>query len=237
MKHRRPHLVFLSVLAIWIVSLCYLQQIRQELRAARPVAELSVLLPKFEFIKIASLGYDSVVADWLWLRSIALFGARKADPATYPVLYQMIDLTTDIEPRLRIAYLFGATLLTFYSEHIDWSNALLEKAIVAFPQDWWFYFNLGFNHFYFLGDPKTAADDISRAATLPGHPPYLERLAASLYASAGHLESALQFLQQIYEASESEELRERILQKMRDLQEGEIPERLQEILEGEGERQ
>ncbi len=223
----KTEILFVSLLAVWVGSLCLLQQFRENKMASRPMSEIS-FIPRSELLKVVSFGYDSLVSDGLWLKTIATYGTQNADPSTYPYLYRMADVITDIDPGFRKVYLYSALLLAFYSEHVQKSNALLEKAIRQFPNDWWFYFNLGFNYFYFLGDFQTAASYISKAATLPGHPPYLPRFAASLYAGTGDFQAALQFLHQMYESTEDEEIRRTLLEKIRDLEQGKLPQGIQE---------
>ncbi|MBI4209273.1 MAG: hypothetical protein HY538_06135 [Deltaproteobacteria bacterium] len=229
----KTNLLFVLLLVTWTGSLCAVQQYRQKILSLRPIAE-TYLIPRAELLKVVSLGYDPLVSDWMWLKTIATYGARNADPATYPYLYRMADVITDLDPEFRKVYLYSSLLLAFYSEHVQKSNALLEKAILQFPNDWWFYFNLGFNHFYFLGDLQTAAGYISKAAGLPGHPAYLPKFAASLYAGMGDFQAALQFLYQMYESTEDEEVRRTLLEKIRELEQGKLPEGMQRHLQEEG---
>ena len=75
-----------------------------------------------------------------------------------------------------------------------------------------------------------AAPYIQKAATLPGHPPYLPNLAASLYVASHKPELGIEFLLQIYHATGDAMLREQIEQKVIDLCQGKLPKRLQKYL-------
>lgn len=66
----------------------------------------------------------------------------------YQLLYSLLDLTTTLDPYFNIAYRFGAI---FLSEAYpggpgrpDQAIALLRKGIVAMPQKWQYYHDIGF---------------------------------------------------------------------------------------------
>ena len=68
------------------------------------------------------------------------------------------------------------------------------------------------------------------AATLPAHPEYLPRLAASLLTKAGHLEAAIAFLETIAKNTRDERVRQGLYEKIEKLRRGEIPESLEGLI-------
>jgi hypothetical protein len=54
-----------------------------------------------------SLGYDLVVADFLWLRAIQSFGGRGMTNRDWRPVYDQFDTITELDPYFEIAYTFG----------------------------------------------------------------------------------------------------------------------------------
>ena len=71
------------------------------------------------------------------------------------------------------------------------------------------------------------------AASLPGSPYYLPRLAASLLAESGRVDAAVRFLETMAEGTRDEGAREMILHKIEDLRANRIPEPVRKFLAGE----
>ena len=177
-----------------------------------------------------SLGYRNVLADALWVKAIAYFGGHTLTDREYPWLYHILDKVSSLDPLFHHAYTFGGVVLAVEKGSPAQSIALLRKGMDYYPGDWRLPFYIGLNSFYYLKDPVTAADYILVAATLPGHPQYLPRLAASLLTRSGRLEAAVAFLTTVAENTEEDYVRRGLYQKIQDLQAGIIPERLEGFL-------
>jgi len=223
-------IAFLMVLTAAAAFSIYQVQRRIETISPSNSPETLLYLPSGKYLKPLVLGFDQAAADLLWLKVIGYFGDHYLTDKNYQWLYHILDLTTTLDPYFRLPYEFGGIILSLEKGDIDQSNALLRKGIKYHPTYWRLPFYLGFNYFFYLKDPATAAGYISRAASLPDHPPYLPKLAASLYASAGDKEMAVEFLLQAYLTSEDPRLKENILQKISDLQQGKLPKSLEKIL-------
>ena len=71
-------------------------------------------VPSPAVVGALSLSYDSVAADYYWIRAIQYFGSTRLSTAPdkrYDRLYPLLDLTTTMDPRFGAAYLFGAVFL------------------------------------------------------------------------------------------------------------------------------
>ncbi len=155
-------------------------------------------LPNGEFLKAASLGYDALVADLLWVRATALFGKRfgEGDDDWYTWLYHMVDLATDLDPTFRAAYKYGGTMLRINGSFVDQSSMIFQKGSHHLPEEWYFPFGIGMNYFMHKDDSRLAARYMTQAAEAGGGPFYLSNLAASLLTESNELETALLFLQE-----------------------------------------
>lgn len=151
-------------------------------------------LPQAELLKPALLGYHHLVADFLWLQSLQVLGARDVRLEEYKWLFDAFDTITTLDPQFVAAYDAGAVVLTELARRVDLSNRLLEKGLMANPTAWRIPFLLGFNHFYAQRDYRAAAGYLAIAARLPGRPNYVPELASRLYVEADSPELAMKFL-------------------------------------------
>lgn len=63
--------------------------------------------PSGKFLKPLALGYDQVVADLLWMKTISYFGGHFMSDKQYPWLAHMLNLIIDLDPRFDFPYYFG----------------------------------------------------------------------------------------------------------------------------------
>jgi hypothetical protein len=196
--------------------------------------EKILYLPNGKFLKPAVLGFDTVAADYYWLRTIGYFGGHYMADKKYPWMAHILDLVTDLDPRFRIVYYFGGIVLALEAEQPEESTALLKKGMRQFPDYWKFPFFVGFNYFYYQADFASAAEYISLAASLPGRPEYLPRLAASLWARAGKTDDAVAFLRTVEAAVDDERVKENLRKKIADLEAGIVPDSLDRAINAQG---
>ena len=174
-------------------------------------------LPKGEYLKPALLGYHHLAADVLWLRLVQVIGQKRNTADEYEWMYHALDVITTLDPQYAYAYQVGGTVLTELAHRIDLSNRILEKGADANPTVWWLPFNLGYNHFFYLGDPARAAGYIAQAARLPGGPAYLPGLATRMYAEAENPVVALEFLAAMWAQTDNSYVKAELETRMKEL--------------------
>lgn len=210
-----------------------LVQRRFERAWPRRAFEQQLYIPSGRHLKAFALGFPDLSADLLWIRAIGYFGGHALTDREYPWLHNILDQVTNLDPAFRFPYLFGGITLAIEGNTAEQSIALLRKGMTQYPGDWRFPFYIGFNAFYHQQDPERAAAYMRYAASLPGGPEYLARLAASLTAESGRVEAAIRFLLTLAEGARDESARANILQKIEDLRAGRTPESLRGFLGGE----
>ncbi len=204
-------LLALAGSTVWVLMLM------EERRPAKArAAELSYL-PKGEYLKIAVLGYDHIVADLLWLKAIQHFSGRRQTQENYLWAYHATDVLTDLDPKFILAYKAAGTILGVWGSQVEESVAILRKGIAHNPDSWELHFILGYDYFYELCDRATAADHLRAASVIPGAPEYLPRLAARMTVDAGNPETALEFLGRLYARTQDPEMRESLAQRMKEV--------------------
>ena len=105
----------------------------------------------------------------------------------------MLDLVTELSPKYRRAYLFGAYALLDAGLGND-AYRLLERGFEENPDAWRLATNAGILMYsYGPEDVKreVAAEWFEKAAAVPGAPEYVSRIAARLLGEGGEIEKAL----------------------------------------------
>ena len=205
----------------FMTTAIFLEQRVDQLKRPGPRAELMLYLPSGELLRPAALGFDTVLADVLWLRTVSYFGLHYLTDKRYDWLYHMLDVTTTLDPKFLKAYTTGALILSIELGEVEKSNRLLIKGMKHLPGQWQIPFYLGFNHFFYMNEPLVAARYLQQAAKLPGHPRFLPHLAATLLVEGGEPEAASQFLLRLYEQTKDERLREELRKRIEELKQGE----------------
>ena len=197
---------FLVVLLLG--SAAGLQAVRER-RTPPPVAEEdSLYLTSGPAVRRLAVGYAALAADLYWIRAIQYYGgikltldkARAAGaPAPvagtdYRLLYPLLDLTTTLDPDFNIAYRFGSIFLAEPypggAGRTDLAIKLLEKGLAARPDKWEYMQDIGFVHYWWEHDYKTAASWFDRASKVEGAPWFLRSLAATTLAEGGDRKSS-----------------------------------------------
>jgi hypothetical protein len=225
-----------AVLALLVIgSLAAQAAVQRSFEAAWPRRgfEQFLYLPSGRHTKALTLGFSNLAADVLWIRAVSYFGGHMLTDREYPWLYRILVQVTTLDPPFTYPYLFGGMALALRAEQGDESVAMLTRGMANYPGDWRYPFYLGFNAFYNQHDPQRAAHLMRYAASLPGGPEYLPRLAASLMAESGRLDAAVRFLETMAEGTRDPAARASILGKIRDLRANRFPESLRSFLSGQ----
>jgi hypothetical protein len=159
-------------------------------------------------------GFDGLAADVYWLRTVQYFGRQRlySRRKDFALLRPLIEITTDLDPRLEIAYRYGAIFLSEPPpegagrprEGIE----VLEKGTRALPESWRLRQDLGFFHFLYLGEARQAAAILEEASKLPGAAFWLRTLAADLLERGGDRSASREMWQRLFDQAEKGVLRE-----------------------------
>lgn len=180
-------------------------------------SESFLYLPKGDYLKPLALGYDQVLADLLWVKTVAYFGSHYMSDQKYPWLYHMLTLIIDLDPRFDFPYYFGGIVLSLEASQIEHANSILERGIQAYPEKWEYPFYIGFNHYYHEGNPETALPYLERAAVLPKAPEFITSMVGTLYTKTKGSEVALAFFREAYQNTKDENIRQKIAEKIEKL--------------------
>jgi hypothetical protein len=169
-------------------------------------------LPSGKTIKKLSLGYSSLLADIYWTRVVQYFGAQHIGGAAhYELLAPLLDITTDLDPNLTVAYDTGSIFLSQKAPEgagqPDKAVALVEKGIRANPSTWRLYFTLGFIHYTDRHDPKAAEFAFQKGSEIPGALPWMRAMAARMAEHADDPMTAASIWQTIHDTTKDSGLK------------------------------
>jgi len=229
--------------ACLILSLTASTVVLHHIDRIRPQATLEEVLylssPKV--LKRMSLGYDGLLADIYWTRTVQYFGEKhQADARSYNLLAPLLEITTQLDPHLVVAYQFGASFLAppppGGAGQPERAIQLMEYGIQNNPNDWKLYYDLGFVYYMNLRDYKKAAEAFERGSRVPDAHPFLKVLAAQMAQHAGEFETARILWSAAYQTTQDPQIRDNAVEHLRALRVDENVTHLQEAVTRFGER-
>jgi tetratricopeptide (TPR) repeat protein len=217
-------LVAITVLMAGTVEL---QALRERIYPTGDDREDALYITSGPALRRISIAMNALAADLYWIRTIQYFGgtrrrlieeAQIAPPppalalaTDYDQLYPMLDVTTSLDPRFKIAYRFGAVFLAeSYPAgpgRPDLAIRLLEKGLREQPDKWEYLEDIGFVRYWYGHDYRGAAQAFQRASEIAGAPWWLRSLAATTLAQGGDRESSRTMWRAIRESAEIDWLR------------------------------
>ncbi|MBI4482347.1 MAG: hypothetical protein HY652_05590 [Acidobacteria bacterium] len=216
-RGRSAVLLYGGLAALLVVGFLALSRLQQGIDLARGQyhsTEEVLYLASGKVIERMTLGYRALAADLYWLRTIQYYGGKKKDSAQvrYDLLEPLLEITTHLDPRMIPAYQFGATFLSTAQPmglgRPDKGIRLLRKGIAANAGSWRLYFDLGFLYYWELHDFQKAGEVFVEGARVPEAPPWMEAVAATLFAKGGAIETAKYLWQKQHEEARNEQLKQ-----------------------------
>ncbi len=184
------------------------------------VLQEMLYIPSPKVVKRLSLGYSGLLADVYWTRVVQYFGEKhKAQSKHYLILEPLLEMTTELDPKLLPAYHFGSVFLAQKPPEgagdPQAAARLVEKGIRENPGAWRLYYDLGYIYWLELKDPARAADAFERGSQVPGALPWMHVMAAALKAHAGETETAIYMWTNILKTTEDKNLKANAISRLR----------------------
>lgn len=227
-----------AIAAVLLTGAVQLQAARERSYPARVSSEESLYVRSGTAIRRLAGPMTTLAADLYWIRALQHYGgtkvrltqqARLPEPppslaaATdeYALLYPLLEITTTLDPRFRIAYRFGAVFLAeAYPSgpgRPDLAIALLEKGLRAQPDKWEYMQDIGFVHYWYRHDYRAASQWFQRGSEVPDAPWWLRSLAATTLAQGGDRRSSRLMWAAIRQSAEIDWLRTDAERRLRQL--------------------
>ncbi len=201
-----------------------------------PGAQEALYIRSTTGLRRLSLGYTGLLADIYWTRAVQYFGTQHhVGSSDYRLLSPLLEVTTELDPRLLPAYQFGANFLG--PKPPDGAGmpgeaiALMKYGIEHNPDQWRLYYNLGFLYYTELKDYAKAADAFAQGAKLPVTNKLLEVLAARMAQHAGEFDTARMLWFTTYQSNQDPLIRQNATEHLAALQVDEDVTRLEQAVE------
>jgi tetratricopeptide (TPR) repeat protein len=170
----------------------------------------TLYLTSGEVLKRASIGFDGLLADIYWIRTIEYFGAnferQKAAQGFVDIremrrLEPLLEITTELNPNHIAAYRFGA----FFLQYLDPGKAIsfVNRGIRNNPNEWRLYQDLGFIYWK-LGRYREASEAYLAGSQVAGAPAWMEAMAATMLARGGESETAREIFERLCGSSDDQ---------------------------------
>jgi hypothetical protein len=217
------------------------------LRETWPPEADTFYLPPSSALRIASLGHTELFADLIHARANVYFGTQLHARVPTKWLAQYLEAAMDLDPKFERLYLAGAAMLIYNGQKISPDMVLaaihvLKRGHEAFPFEWEFPFQMGFNLLFEL--PQDAGEDdprvpgwrqqgvemLRQAALYEGVPYYIPNLVARMLTQSGADDLAIRHLEQSYAVATNPEARTQIRNKLFALRGKQFSEQLEENL-------
>ncbi len=163
-----------------------------------------------------SLGFNSIAADWYWMRSLQYVGNKilsapegvqldDLGQLNMKLLAPLLDTATTLDPEFLEPYEYAAIVLPA----IDVGEAIriTQKGIAANPTAWRLYQQLGYIYWQ-QGKFQEASEAYGRGARIPGAPPWMEAMKARMAAEGGSRTTAREIYARMYEQSGDAQVKE-----------------------------
>jgi tetratricopeptide (TPR) repeat protein len=195
----------------------------EQLRGNHATLEEVLYLPSGKTVKRLSLGYSSLLADIYWTRAVQYFGSHHIQRSTrYDLLYPLLEITTDLDPHLIVAYDTGSIFLSQKNPEgagePDKAVALVEKGIRNNPSYWRLYFTLGFIHYMDRHDYKAAQRAFEKGSQVSGALPWMKVMAARMAEKGEDPGTAMYLWKTIYETTHDATVKETASQHLLSIQ-------------------
>jgi len=138
-----------------------------------------IYIPSGKYLKYATFGYSSLVADLVYLWAIQYY-------TTYTIvdrfqnLEHIFSIISELDPRYTDPYEIGALIAVNEAKDLNLALRILDMGLAKNPDQWIFPFEAG-HHAQRAGDYETARKYYEKTTKIPGAPDIAKRL----YAAAG----------------------------------------------------
>jgi len=211
-ERRRARFAVWGLLLVSVGGVYTVQQARD--RHTARLGEMSEVLyiPSGRVLRYLSLGQEGLMADLYWTRVVQYFGRKRlAQAVRFDLLGPLLSIATELDPHLLVAYRYGAV---FLAEKLpdgagqpEAALQLLRRGIVANPDEWRMWVDLGFIYYWDLKDYASAVRVFRAGSERPGAKMWVRTLTASVAAKGGELETSRLLWSEIYRNADNDQIR------------------------------
>ena len=163
-----------------------------------------------------SLGFNGLMADWYWMRSLQYVGKKIINtPEDVPIdslgqlnlklLPPLLDTATTLDPEFMVPYEYAAIVLP--AVDVQQAIRIAQKGIDANPNAWKLYHHLGYIYWQ-QRNYQAASEMYARGGQIPGAPSWMEAMKAKMFTEGGSRATAREIYKRMYEQAGEEQVKE-----------------------------
>src|SRR5436190_11741004 len=214
---KKQDLVLIMVIVIGVASVVLLSRLIDRRRPPLDhKLEQEKLYVSGNTARRMSLGFNGLIADWYWMRSLQYVGNKILDlPPDVPLddlgtldlrlLAPLLDTATTLDPTFLEPYKYAAIVLP--AVDVNSAIRITRKGIEANPSSWKLYYHLGYIYWQ-RGDYQAAAETFGAGAQIPGAPTWMMAMKAKMSAEGGSRSTAREIYQTMFEQTDDEKVKE-----------------------------
>jgi tetratricopeptide (TPR) repeat protein len=173
-----------------------------------------------------SLGFNGLVADWYWMRSLQYVGRKILNtPEDVPIdslsqlnlklLAPLLDNATTLDPEFYDPYEYAAVVLP--AVDVNAAVRIIRKGIDLNPSEWRLYHHLGYIHWQ-QKDYQAASEMYRRGSQVPGAPQWMGAMVAKMAAEGGSRDTAREIYNRMLEQSADEKVKDMAQRRLMQLE-------------------
>lgn len=173
-----------------------------------------------------SLGFNALVADWYWMRSLQYVGRKVGahegaiqiddlSALNMKSLAPLLENATTLDPQFIAAYEYGAIVLP--AVDVEAAIKLIRKGIAANPQAWRLHTYLGYIHWQ-QNRFEEAGEAYAAGGRIEGAPAWVASMSAQMATKGGSRDTARAIYQNLYQQSDDEQMKQLALKRLLQLQ-------------------
>ncbi|HET7112257.1 MAG TPA: hypothetical protein VFI57_01380 [Pyrinomonadaceae bacterium] len=216
-------------MSVLIVGLCLSVLVARWIDARRPPADPQAIDESLYLnpatARRMSLGFNGLVADWYWMRSLQYVGKKIISvPEDVPIdslselnlklLAPLLDTATTLDPEFLDPYEYAAIVLP--SIDVQQAIRITQKGIEANPSAWRLYHHLGYIYWQ-QKDFQAASDMYRRGSQVPSAPEWMRAMTARMAAEGGSRGTAREIYTRMYEESTDEKVKDMARRRLEQL--------------------
>ena len=163
-----------------LVLSCFMQA-----RLKKPIIIIpkqdSVITLNTTFLKLMAIGHKRMISDFMWIQTLLdsdLEHYKKNDLNNW--MYLRFNQISELDPLFYENYLYGGLYLSVVKDDPIAGIKIFEKGITHYPEDFNIRFNLGFTHYFDLGNFKAGLDSLQHIENNPKLSPPMRSVIAKL---------------------------------------------------------
>ena len=202
-----------AALAIAAISLTAMSSVELERQAAERGGDNELLyLPNGKYLRVASLGQASLLADLIYLWAIQFYSNYEREDRFRYVEHVFRDVIAELDPNYVDPYWVGALIMSVEAHDLEAALRLLETGFEHNPGEWRLPFIAAWECFH-AGDYVRAKSYFEIAERVPGAPPMVRRMKAGMADRSGSFREAMRLWSEVLDDPQADSYSLSIAQK------------------------